>query len=135
MFFFFKQKTAYEMRISDWSSDVCSSDLSARAFQPPFAHALAGKPASVMPRAMAETLVRSESKVTRTVEACASTADSVTPGPFPCAFSFVMLHAGPAMVAASRTTVSAAVAPAVPAHITAITANARPDEPTSELQQ
>src|SRR3546814_17091041 len=30
VFFFFKQKTAYEMRISDWSSDVCSSDL--RAF-------------------------------------------------------------------------------------------------------
>src|SRR3546814_4667953 len=27
LFFFFKQKTAYEMRISDWSSDVCSSDL------------------------------------------------------------------------------------------------------------
>src|SRR3546814_14367576 len=33
IFFFFKQKTAYEMRISDWSSDVCSSDLS------PFRHA------------------------------------------------------------------------------------------------
>src|SRR3546814_10794360 len=31
MFFFFKQKTAYEMRISDWSSDVCSSDLNANA--------------------------------------------------------------------------------------------------------
>src|SRR3546814_2346855 len=31
-FFFFKQKTAYEMRISDWSSDVCSSDL---PFYPP----------------------------------------------------------------------------------------------------
>src|SRR3546814_1458971 len=30
-FFFFKQKTAYEMRISDWSSDVCSSDLRLRA--------------------------------------------------------------------------------------------------------
>src|SRR3546814_1301988 len=29
-FFFFKQKTAYEMRISDWSSDVCSSDLAGR---------------------------------------------------------------------------------------------------------
>src|SRR3546814_17875759 len=29
-FFFFKQKTAYEMRISDWSSDVCSSDLTYR---------------------------------------------------------------------------------------------------------
>src|SRR3546814_8879952 len=36
-FFFFKQKTAYEMRISDWSSDVCSSDLRriyAHAFNP-----------------------------------------------------------------------------------------------------
>src|SRR3546814_2969907 len=31
LFFFFKQKTAYEMRISDWSSDVCSSDLLATA--------------------------------------------------------------------------------------------------------
>src|SRR3546814_9748503 len=39
-FFFFKQKTAYELRISDWSSDVCSSDLitqrrSWRLFLPP----------------------------------------------------------------------------------------------------
>src|SRR3546814_20726553 len=32
--FFFKQKTAYEMRISDWSSDVCSSDLPRLARQP-----------------------------------------------------------------------------------------------------
>src|SRR3546814_5178611 len=32
VFFFFKQKTAYEMRISDWSSDVCSSDLMSAAF-------------------------------------------------------------------------------------------------------
>src|SRR3546814_3719282 len=31
-FFFFKQKTAYEMRISDWSSDVCSSDLRAKGY-------------------------------------------------------------------------------------------------------
>src|SRR3546814_2091973 len=31
-FFFFKQKTAYEMRISDWSSDVCSSDLRTAAY-------------------------------------------------------------------------------------------------------
>src|SRR3546814_2043502 len=30
-FFFFKQKTAYELRISDWSSDVCSSDLRRRS--------------------------------------------------------------------------------------------------------
>src|SRR3546814_6243125 len=35
VFFFFKQKTAYEMRISDWSSDVCSSDLPARTASAP----------------------------------------------------------------------------------------------------
>src|SRR3546814_4960776 len=40
LFFFFKQKTAYEMRISDWSSDVCSSDL-----------LLAGQPAGTVARA------------------------------------------------------------------------------------
>src|SRR3546814_7021756 len=34
-FFFFKQKTAYEMRISDWSSDVCSSDLLSRVVTNP----------------------------------------------------------------------------------------------------
>src|SRR3546814_10698123 len=39
--FFFKQKTAYEMRISDWSSDVCSSDLSSLEF-PPNRNALTG---------------------------------------------------------------------------------------------
>src|SRR3546814_19294849 len=33
--FFFKQKTAYEMRISDWSSDVCSSDLDFRSIELP----------------------------------------------------------------------------------------------------
>src|SRR3546814_6675966 len=35
VFFFFKQKTAYEMRISDWSSDVCSSDLATDPGPPP----------------------------------------------------------------------------------------------------
>src|SRR3546814_6041145 len=34
IFVFFKQKTAYEMRISDWSSDVCSSDLRGTAQEP-----------------------------------------------------------------------------------------------------
>src|SRR3546814_3384170 len=38
LFFFFKQKTAYEMRISDWSSDVCSSDLG--QIEPRFRHHL-----------------------------------------------------------------------------------------------
>src|SRR3546814_1942629 len=37
-FFFFKQKTAYEMRISDWSSDVCSSDLAEPARAPAHPH-------------------------------------------------------------------------------------------------
>src|SRR3546814_4744636 len=51
LFFFFKQKTAYEMRISDWSSDVCSSDLQpARAApdllqRPSQRHAPAHRPA------------------------------------------------------------------------------------------
>src|SRR3546814_10194242 len=35
VFFFVKQKTAYEMRISDWSSDVCSSDLQPQAYAVP----------------------------------------------------------------------------------------------------
>src|SRR3546814_4807575 len=34
IFFFFKQKTAYELRISDWSSDVCSSDLDTQNTRP-----------------------------------------------------------------------------------------------------
>src|SRR3546814_3870152 len=42
MFFFFKQKTAYEMRISDWSSDVCSSDLRGHLVRLP-RHGLAGR--------------------------------------------------------------------------------------------
>src|SRR3546814_10884801 len=53
MFFFFKQKTAYEMRISDWSSDVCSSDLGDRPAPAPGAedHAsLAAVRASRLPR-------------------------------------------------------------------------------------
>src|SRR3546814_2582671 len=48
-FFFFKQKTAYEMRISDWSSDVCSSDLASKS-APPAAEGggRASAPASVI---------------------------------------------------------------------------------------
>src|SRR3546814_8242140 len=42
-FFFFKQKTAYDMRISDWSSDVCSSDLSHSDLRTPMEQQ-AGKP-------------------------------------------------------------------------------------------
>src|SRR3546814_14406989 len=47
-FFFFKQKTAYEMRISDWSSDVCSSDLS--SLRCTVRHRLGGKRAGALSR-------------------------------------------------------------------------------------
>src|SRR3546814_7055992 len=43
IFFFFKQKTAYEMRISDWSSDVCSSDLAGRAVAARIGRGVAGQ--------------------------------------------------------------------------------------------
>src|SRR3546814_4296689 len=48
-FFFFKQKTAYEMRISDWSSDVCSSDLRRFVARPVFLNVEPG--AKAAPRA------------------------------------------------------------------------------------
>src|SRR3546814_16097580 len=50
-FFFFKQKTAYEMRISDWSSDVCSSDLLARAtcYHGAYPHFLNGATGATIP--------------------------------------------------------------------------------------
>src|SRR3546814_16446407 len=51
IFFFFKQKTAYEMRISDWSSDVCSSDLLQRRVNEIVAMVLtAGQRARVAPQ-------------------------------------------------------------------------------------
>src|SRR3546814_3334510 len=70
LFFFFKQKTAYEMRISVWSSDVCSSDLVAEAFSARITkakalnaflvetpeHALAAADAADKARAAGETL-------------------------------------------------------------------------------
>src|SRR3546814_4705209 len=47
--FFFKQKTAYEMRISDWSSDVCSSDLAAQELQEPAFRVSSCSASHVMP--------------------------------------------------------------------------------------
>src|SRR3546814_17929917 len=52
--FFFKQKTAYEMRISDWSSDVCSSDLTPfTCTLPPFIFSRPGLPMKASPRLFA----------------------------------------------------------------------------------
>src|SRR3546814_1295400 len=49
VFFFFKQKTAYEMRISDWSSDVCSSDLLLLTGRPGIADGLGRHRRRVLP--------------------------------------------------------------------------------------
>src|SRR3546814_1483569 len=79
-FFFFKQKTAYEMRISEWSSDVCSSDLRvlaqallrARGLQDDRHH---GVPAfGARGRAIDEPLFRSEER--RVGKECVSTCRS-----------------------------------------------------------
>src|SRR3546814_684961 len=48
-FFFFKQKTAYEMRISDWSSDVCSSDLDGHVVRAPMVGTYYASPAPDKP--------------------------------------------------------------------------------------
>src|SRR3546814_2497879 len=52
VFFFFKQKTAYEMRISDWSSDVCSSDLTVDQHHRPRASGVRAHLAPRQPRAV-----------------------------------------------------------------------------------
>src|SRR3546814_6920262 len=85
-FFFFKQKTAYEMRISDWSSDVCSSDLYVVAdgrliptdwwqviFNPSFPYRLAHMVAAAY-LATALFVVRSEER--RVGKECVSTCRS-----------------------------------------------------------
>src|SRR3546814_645566 len=62
VFFFFKQNTAYEMRISDWSSDVCSSDLSDRLSKDGFdhldRHRVAELAQRLVPRAGLDEIVR-----------------------------------------------------------------------------
>src|SRR3546814_2539691 len=66
VFFFFKQKTAYEMRISDWSSDVCSSDL---AFHHLDGGALQPARHVVFPDARGERQLRREEHGGRVAEA------------------------------------------------------------------
>src|SRR3546814_6228888 len=58
VFFFFKQKTAYEMRISDWSSDVCSSDLAVDSQSGSDVVVKFPKPAVLAEPAMREAFVR-----------------------------------------------------------------------------
>src|SRR3546814_7376213 len=75
-FFFFKQKTAYEMRISDWSSDVCSSDLrSSRPASCGTSQAGADGPCQ-RNAAQAVTAERSRSEERRVGKECVSTCRS-----------------------------------------------------------
>src|SRR3546814_6826748 len=60
-FFFFKQKTAYEMRISDWSSDVCSSDLTQ-------GQGRGGLSRRVGPHRLRRCVTRRRSRILRTLE-------------------------------------------------------------------
>src|SRR3546814_6755716 len=78
-FFFFKQKTAYEMRISDWSSDVCSSDLLDVAAElaerrEPRVVVLTGRPPGGGPSEAEQMLDRSEER--RVGKECVSTCRS-----------------------------------------------------------
>src|SRR3546814_10248244 len=73
VFFFFKQKTAYEMRISDWSSDVCSSDL-APATASPLATDMASAPA---------VLAEADSPAAGTVTELFTTRPMQQPRPWP----------------------------------------------------
>src|SRR3546814_2972089 len=77
-FFFFKLKTAYDMRISDWSSDVCSSDLAEGALLAPHVHAMMdvsdGLLIDAARMAEASGLARSEER--RVGKECVSTCRS-----------------------------------------------------------
>src|SRR3546814_16041243 len=74
--FFFKQKTAYEMRISDWSSDVCSSDLSLPDLlsAPPLPPDFPSNPMPALTVAVVSNARRSEER--RVGKECVSTCRS-----------------------------------------------------------
>src|SRR3546814_16593749 len=100
MFFFFKQKTAYEMRISDWSSDVCSSDLLEGKTAPP----LKGE---LTPREAIEALLTNSGLIARfengsVVIASRYAVPSATPG-----------EAEPIIVTGSRIAGAPAAAPVI----------------------
>src|SRR3546814_7117263 len=85
LFFFFKQKTAYEMRISDWSSDVCSSDLAAEAaamVHEQIRNWREGRPVPPQPAALPPE-VASGTDATHTAEAprMAAARLEISPGP------------------------------------------------------
>src|SRR3546814_5796037 len=89
-FFFFKQKTAYEMRISDWSSDVCSSDLDDHL------RGDRGAVVALVPRrgrdADAGTVVEHERRVAPEVEGMLAVDLDVRVAPDPVAFTGLLVE-------------------------------------------
>src|SRR3546814_2937471 len=115
-FFFFKQKTAYEMRISDWSSDVCFSDLTSVA-----STSLRGKLIDQRPK--------------RIVTSAASTTTSARPGSTPASAAAGTIRGSNAKGNRRGRIVSAAAAArALRAAAGPGGGTARSEEHTSELQ-
>src|SRR3546814_2045412 len=92
--FFFKQKTAYEMRISDWSSDVCSSDLQKSAPRNPGASVGSATSAMSRPTAIVSVCAGRWIMTARVAGAIAMTVMIATIGATAC-----VLHAPTAMAA------------------------------------
>src|SRR3546814_11517704 len=88
-FFFFKQKTAYEMRISDWSSDVCSSDLGSVALPQPD-----GTAEATEATADTDTVQSQISELVRRIDRFQSSRSQPSPARSPPRDSF-LFEAGP----------------------------------------
>src|SRR3546814_1520127 len=78
VFFFFKQKTAYDMRISDWSSDVCSSDLIASKISAIQAATRQTLDASVSISSTIANVVHSAGRIREAMETQAQTVTGIT---------------------------------------------------------
>src|SRR3546814_4083143 len=99
-FFFFKQKTAYEMRISDWSSDVCASDLGLKTILSTFSRVRAGSAGTV-----AAVRLDEPRRLRSLVERGAASAGSATPS---AASAVIMASARSSIVALGAQTPSGA---------------------------
>src|SRR3546814_8377939 len=94
-FFFFKQKTAYEMRISDWSSDVCSSDLLSLVGQAPAGTAMVrvnlflASAGSNVPLATSEAATDAWAVCTASTQAAAEAGVAGVAGEYPHQFMTV----------------------------------------------
>src|SRR3546814_8372375 len=128
LFFFFKQKTAYEMRISDLSSDVCSSDLSSRS-------AIVIAAVSALPLGLGWPSVTKMKRRFRMVASAAEAVNQVTAS-WAARSKFVPKVGAPAATKALRASMSATVACGFSILVVALfhSTTDRSEEHTSELQ-